>query len=58
MAIIPKNIKFIDEYKDKGVALIGIHDAKSGWDNVDKVINDKGIYYPVEQAESVWRVMP
>ncbi len=47
MAVIPKNIKFIDEYKDKGVALIGIHDAKSGWDNVDKVISEKGINYPV-----------
>ncbi len=47
MAVIPKNIKFIDEYKEKGVALIGIHDAKSGWDNVDKVISEKGINYPV-----------
>ncbi len=47
MAVIPKNVKFIDEYKEKGVALIGIHDAKSGWDNVDKVISEKGINYPV-----------
>lgn len=47
MAAIPKNIEFINKYKDKGVALIGIHDAKSGWDSVDKVISEKGIEYPV-----------
>lgn len=47
MAVIPKNIEFIEKYKDKGVALIGIHDAKSGWDSVDKVISEKGINYPV-----------
>lgn len=47
MAVIPKNIEFIDKYKDQGVALIGIHDAKSGWDTVDEVISQKGINYPV-----------
>ena len=47
MAAIPKNIEFINKYKEKGVALIGIHDAKSGWDSVDKVISEKGIEYPV-----------
>jgi thiol-disulfide isomerase/thioredoxin len=47
MAAIPKNIEFIKKYKDKGVALIGVHDAKSGWDSVDKVISEKGIEYPV-----------
>lgn len=47
MAVIPKNVEFIGKYKDKGVALIGIHDAQSGWDSVDKVISEKGINYPV-----------
>ncbi len=47
MAVIPKNVDFVNQYKDKGVALIGVHDAKSGWDEVDKVISEKGINYPV-----------
>ncbi|MCC6512026.1 MAG: TlpA family protein disulfide reductase, partial [Pirellulaceae bacterium] len=47
MAVLPKNIEFYNKYKDRGVALIGIHDAKSGWDEVDKVISEKGINYPV-----------
>jgi thiol-disulfide isomerase/thioredoxin len=47
MAAIPKNVEFVEKYKDKGVVLIGLHDAKSGWDSVDKVIADKGINYPV-----------
>jgi hypothetical protein len=47
MAAIPKNVAFVEKYKDKGVALIGIHDAKGGWDTVDQVISEKGINYPV-----------
>ena len=47
MAVIPKNVEFVTKYKDKGVALIGVHDAKSGWEDVDQVIADKGINYPV-----------
>ncbi len=47
MAVIPKNIEFFEKYKDQGVALIGIHDAAAGWDTVDKVIQEKGINYPV-----------
>ena len=47
MAAIPKNVEFVEKYKDKGVVLIGLHDAKSGWDTVDQVISDKGINYPV-----------
>lgn len=54
MAVIPKNIEFFDRYKDQGVALIGVHDAKSGWDKVDQVIAEKGINYPVmlDRADS------
>jgi len=47
MAAIPKNVEFVEKYKDKGVVLIGLHDAKAGWDTVDQVIADKGINYPV-----------
>ncbi len=47
MAVIPKNVEFVEKYKDQGVTLIGIHDAASGWDSVDKVIQEKGINYPV-----------
>jgi thiol-disulfide isomerase/thioredoxin len=55
MAALPKNVAFVEKYKDKGVALIGIHDAKGGWDKVDQVIGekkfvrmDKVILYPSE----------
>ena len=47
MAAIPKNVAFVEKYKDRGVAMIGIHDAKGGWDTVDQVISEKGINYPV-----------
>ncbi len=47
MAAIPKNVAFVEKVKDKGVVLIGLHDAKAGWDTVDQVIADKGINYPV-----------
>lgn len=47
MAAIPKNVEFVEKYKNKGVVLIGLHDAKSGWDTVDQVISEKGINYPV-----------
>ena len=47
MAAIPKNVEFVEKYKEKGVVLIGMHDAKSGWDTVDQVISEKGINYTV-----------
>ncbi len=47
MAAIPKNVELVNKYKDKGVTLIGVHDAKAGWEDVDQVISDKGINYPV-----------
>ncbi len=47
MAAIPKNVEFVEKYKDKGVVLLGVHDAKAGWDTVDQVISDKGINYTV-----------
>lgn len=52
MAAIPKNVELVNQYKDKGVALIGVHDAKAGWDDVDQVISDKGINYPVALDKS------
>ncbi len=47
MAVIPKNVEFVTKYKDKGVAIIGIHDAQKRLEDVDQVISDKGINYPV-----------
>ncbi len=47
MAAIPKNVEFVEKYKDKGVVLIGVHDSKAGWDSVDQVISEKGINYTV-----------
>ncbi len=52
MAAIPKNVALIDKLSDRGVAMIGLHDAKSGWDSVDKVISEKGINYPVALDET------
>ena len=47
MAAIPHNVEMVDKYKDEDVVLVGIHDAASGWDKVDKVIADKNINYSV-----------
>lgn len=47
VASIPKNIKLVNDYTDKGLTFIGIHDAKNGWDRADAMIRDKGVNYPV-----------
>ncbi len=52
MASIPHNVELVDKYKSEGLAFVGIHDSKNGWDSVDKVINEKDINYPVALDDS------
>lgn len=47
MAAIPKNIQLVDDYGDQGLRFIGVHDANSGWDTADQVVNERSINYPV-----------
>ncbi|MCH2136575.1 MAG: TlpA family protein disulfide reductase [Phycisphaerales bacterium] len=51
VASIPKNIKLVNDYKDKGLAFIGIHDSNSGWDRADAMMKDKGVNYPVAKDD-------
>jgi len=47
IAAIPKNIALADKYRDKGVVLLGIHDANRGWDRMPAMVEDRKINYPV-----------
>lgn len=47
MAAIPKNVEMVKQYGGDGLAFIGVHDHKSGWDKADGVVSSKGINYPV-----------
>lgn len=47
MAAIPKNVELVKKYKEQGLVFIGVHDANSGWDKAQGVVNDKKINYPV-----------
>lgn len=47
VASIPKNIELVKKHKDDGLVFIGVHDASSGWDKTQGMVNDKKINYPV-----------
>ncbi len=47
MQAIPHNVEIVKEYADQGVALIGVHDARRGWDKAAETVNTKNINYPV-----------
>jgi thiol-disulfide isomerase/thioredoxin len=47
MAAIPENIKLVNEYKDKGMVFIGVHDGNSGTEEAPGVVQKKGINYPI-----------
>jgi thiol-disulfide isomerase/thioredoxin len=47
MAAIPKNIALVEKLGSEGLAFIGVHDSKSGWDTADAVVKDQKINYPV-----------
>ena len=60
IAGIPENNALLAKYADKGVAVVGIHDSKRGWQHIPKVIRQKKISYPVAidkgASERAWRV--
>jgi thiol-disulfide isomerase/thioredoxin len=47
MAAIPKNIELVKKHGNDGLAFIGVHDSRNGWDTADSVVTEKGINYPV-----------
>jgi peroxiredoxin len=47
MASIPENVKLVNEYKDKDLVFIGVHDGNSGTERAPAVVKDKGINYPI-----------
>lgn len=47
MASIPHNVELVKKYADQGLVFVGVHDSNSGWDSAAKVVQDKGINYPV-----------
>jgi thiol-disulfide isomerase/thioredoxin len=51
VASIPKNIKLVNTYGDKGLTFIGIHDANNGWDKAEAMIKSKGVNYPVAKDD-------
>lgn len=47
MAAIPKNVELVNQYKDKGLVFVGVHDANNGSDKAAGVVKDKGINYSI-----------
>lgn len=47
MAAIPKNIDLVEKHGPDGLAFIGVHDARNGWDRAASVVSETGINYPV-----------
>ena len=52
MASIPENVKLVNEYKDKDLVFVGIHDSNSGFDRAPAVVKEKGINYSVALDKS------
>ncbi|MCZ6493922.1 MAG: TlpA disulfide reductase family protein [Planctomycetota bacterium] len=44
---IPHNVEIVKQYADEGVVLIGVHDARRGWDKAAETVDTKNINYPV-----------
>lgn len=47
MRAIPHNVEIVKQYADEGVTLIGVHDARHGWDKAAETVDTKNINYPV-----------
>ncbi len=47
MRAIPHNVEIVKQYADEGVVLIGVHDARHGWDKAAETVDTKNINYPV-----------
>ena len=43
--------KLVKKYKDQDVVLIGIHDARRGWDKIDQVVKQYKINYPLARDD-------
>jgi thiol-disulfide isomerase/thioredoxin len=58
---IPENIKLVDEYKEKDLLFIGVHDSKRGFDRAPVMVEKVKINYPVGVDDGgasarAWRV--
>jgi thiol-disulfide isomerase/thioredoxin len=47
MAAIPENVELMKKYKDQGLVFLGVHDANSGWERAQGVVDQKKINYSV-----------
>jgi len=58
---IPENIKLIDEYKEKDLLFLGVHDSKRGFERAPAMVEKMKINYPVAVDDGgasarAWRV--
>lgn len=58
---LPKNVKLAEKYKDEDLIIIGIHDAKRGWEKVTQVVDRYELNYPIAKddkgrSERDWKV--
>ena len=44
---LPKNVEIAKEYADKGVVVLGVHDASNGSDTMEQVASGAGVKYPL-----------
>ena len=61
MAAIPHNNELLNNYKDKGLIIVGICASGRGKEKMSSVVKDKGIQYPTARdaklkAEKAWQV--
>jgi thiol-disulfide isomerase/thioredoxin len=46
MAAIPQNNELLKKYKDQGLVIVGVCTSKTGQENMEQTVKDKGIEYP------------
>ncbi|MHC5024813.1 MAG: redoxin domain-containing protein [Planctomycetota bacterium] len=61
VAAIPKNVKLQEQYREKGLVIIGVHDSKRGTERMARMAKDLGINYPLaidreRASERAWRI--
>ncbi|MCP3904671.1 MAG: TlpA family protein disulfide reductase [Planctomycetes bacterium] len=47
MAAVPKNVKLVEKFRDRGLAFIGIHDNRRGYQRMAQAAQQLGMNYPV-----------
>jgi thiol-disulfide isomerase/thioredoxin len=52
MAAVPENVRIANQYKERGLVLLGVHDANSGWERAPAVVKEKNINYSVALDEA------